>query len=183
MVPGPPVRGPPLAQTKPGASKKNCYPHYSASAKNPHLYRQFLYQFILFAIMNTPASPAPDLIAVNEVTAAVEQLRRAMISADGTVLAQLAHDELTYGHSGGQVQNKQAFIASFTSGDSVFVDIEITGQTVRIIGDTALARHTLSASTNDKGKGPGSVKISILLVWVRNDQHAWQLLARQAVRV
>jgi len=133
--------------------------------------------------MSTPPSPAPDPIAINEVAAAVEQLRKAMISADGTLLGQLAHDELTYGHSGGQLQNKQAFIASFTSGDSVFVDIEITGQTVRVIGDTAIVRHILSASTNDKGKGPGSVKISILLVWLRNDQRAWQLVARQAVRV
>ncbi len=81
------------------------------------------------------------------------------------------------------MQNKQEFIASFTSGDSVFVDIEITGQTVRVIGDTAVVRHILSASTNDKGKGPGSVKINILLVWVKNDAQLWQLVARQAVRV
>ena len=133
--------------------------------------------------MNTPAPPAANSKAINQVTAAVEQLRKAMISADGTLLGQLAHDELTYGHSGGQMQNKQEFIASFTSGDSVFVDIEITGQTVRIIGNTAIVRHILSASTNDKGKGPGSVKISILLVWVSNDEQIWQLVARQAVRV
>jgi len=133
--------------------------------------------------MNTPTSPASNSIAINEVAAAVEQLRKAMISADGAVLDLLAHDELTYGHSGGQMQNKQEFIASFTSGDSVFVDIEITGQTVFIVGNTAIVRHILTASTNDKGKGPGSVKISILLVWVGNDKQAWQLVARQAVRV
>ena len=133
--------------------------------------------------MNTRTSPAPNSNAINQVAAAVEQLRKAMIAADGTMLDQLAHAELNYGHSGGQMQNKRAFIASFTSGDSVFVDIEITGQTVCIVGNTAIVRHTLSAATNDKGKGPGSVKISILLVWVSEDQHAWQLLARQAVRV
>ncbi|MDR3696147.1 nuclear transport factor 2 family protein [Mucilaginibacter sp.] len=133
--------------------------------------------------MNTPTSPASNPNAINEVAAAVEQLRKAMISADGAVLDRLAHDELSYGHSGGQMQNKQEFIASFTSGDSVFVDIEITGQTVSIVGNTAIVRHILSASTNDKGKGPGSVKIGILLVWVGKDKQAWQLLARQAVRV
>jgi len=133
--------------------------------------------------MSTPASPVTDSIAIKQVAAAVEQLRKSMISADGAVLDQLAHDELTYGHSGGQLQNKLEFIASFTGGDSVFVDIEITGQTVRVVGNTAIVRHTLSASTNDKGKGPGSVKINILLVWVSNDHQAWQLLARQAVRV
>jgi hypothetical protein len=134
--------------------------------------------------MNTPTSPAPNSIAMSEVASAVEQLRKAMITPPmGTVLNQLAHDELTYGHSGGQMQNKQQFIASFTNGDSVFVTIEITGQTICIVGNTAVVRHILSASTNDKGKGPGSVKIGILLIWVRNDKQAWQLVARQAVRV
>jgi hypothetical protein len=132
--------------------------------------------------MSTPKSPAPDLIAINKVAAAVEQLRKAMISADGAELDRLAHEELTYGHSGGQLQNKQEFIASFTKGDSVFVAIEITGQTVQIIGNTAIVRHTLTASTHDKGKDRGSVKISILLVWVSNEQ-VWQLVARQAVKV
>lgn len=133
--------------------------------------------------MSTSTSSSSNLAAINEVTNAVEQLRKAMISADGTMLNQLASDQLTYGHSGGQMQNKQEFISSFTSGESVFIDIELSNQTVSIIGNTAIVRHTLSAATNDKGKGPGSVKISILLVWIKNDEHAWQLVARQAVRV
>lgn len=81
------------------------------------------------------------------------------------------------------MQNKQEFVQTFTSGDSVFTSIEITGQTIRIVGDTAIVRHVLTAATNDKGKGPGTVKISILLVWVRSNGHSWQLLARQAVKV
>lgn len=133
--------------------------------------------------MSTSTSSSYNLAAINEVTYAVEQLRKAMISADGTMLDNLASSELTYGHSGGQMQNKQEFISSFTSGDSVFINIEISNQTISIIGDTAIVRHTLSAATNDKGKGPGSVKISILLVWIKNNEQVWQLVARQAVRV
>ena len=133
--------------------------------------------------MNTPTSSSSNSTAIKEVTDAVEQLRNAMISADGTGLDQLASDELSYGHSGGQMQNKQEFISSFTSGESVFINIEISNQTVRIIGNTAIVRHVLSAATNDKGKGPGSVKISILLVWIKNDERKWQLVARQAVKV
>jgi len=131
--------------------------------------------------MNT--STSSNLAAINEVTNAVEQLRKAMISADGTRLDQLACSQLTYGHSGGQIQNKQEFISSFTSGESVFIDIEISIQTVSVIGNMAIVRHTLSAATNDKGKGPGSVRINILLVWIKNDEQEWQLVARQAVKV
>ena len=133
--------------------------------------------------MNTSTSPAPNSIALKEVADAVEQLRKAMISADGALLDQLASDELSYGHSNGNIQSKQEFISSFTSGESVFVSIEVSGQKVQIIGNTAIVRHILSAETNDKGKGPGSVKISILLVWIKNDEEGWKLVARQAVRV
>jgi len=133
--------------------------------------------------MNTSTSPAPNSIALKEVADAVEQLRKAMISADGAVLEQLASDELSYGHSNGNIQSKQEFISSFTSGESVFVSIEVSGQKVQIIGNTAIVRHILSAETNDKGKGPGSVKISILLVWINDEEQGWKLVARQAVRV
>lgn len=131
--------------------------------------------------MNT--QPSANLTAIKEVTDAVEQLRNAMISADGIRLDQLASAELSYGHSGGQMQNKQEFISSFTSGESVFISIEISNQTICIIGNTAIVRHTLSAATNDKGKGPGNVNINILLVWIKNDEQVWQLVARQAVKV
>jgi ketosteroid isomerase-like protein len=120
---------------------------------------------------------------VKEVSDAVEQLRKAMINADGALLDRLASFELSYGHSNGNIQNKQEFISSFTSGESVFLSIELSDQTVRVVNDTAIVRHLLLAETNDKGKGPGTVKISILLVWVKNDEGQWQLVARQAVRV
>ena len=120
---------------------------------------------------------------INAVSEAVAQLRQAMLSADGEQLRSLAHEELTYGHSGGQIQNKQEFVDTFTSGASVFTSIDISDQTIRIAGDTAIVRHILKATTNDKGKGPGNVNISILLVWVKSENTSWQLLARQAVRV
>ena len=108
--------------------------------------------------MNTPTSSPSNSTAIKEVTAAIEQLRNAMISADGIQLDQLASHELTYGHSGGQMQNKQEFISSFTSGESIFVDIEISNQTVRVIGNTAIVRHILSAATNDKGRDRAALK-------------------------
>jgi ketosteroid isomerase-like protein len=116
-----------------------------------------------------------------EVSAAVETLRAAMISADSTALTQILSDKLGYGHSGGKVQTKNELIHSLTSGESDFVTIELSDQTVGIFDHTAIIRHVLSATTNDNGK-PGSVKLSILLVWQK--QHgAWKLIARQAVRM
>jgi len=115
------------------------------------------------------------------VSAAVESLRKAMIDPDKAVLEKLTLPELSYGHSSGVVQNQTEFIGALTSGTSDFVSIELTGQSISIVNNTAVVRHYLSAVTNDGGK-PGQTKLSILLVW-QKQKGDWRLLARQAVKV
>lgn len=115
------------------------------------------------------------------VANAVESLRKAMIDPEKTTLENLVADELSYGHSGGQIQNKAEFVETLVSGKSDFVIIDLTEQTIKVVGQTAIVRHHLYATTNDGGK-PGSVKLSILLVWVKQ-KGAWKLLARQAVKI
>lgn len=115
------------------------------------------------------------------VAAAAEALRKAMIDPDKTTLENLTMDELSYGHSGGQIQSKPEFVEALTSGKSDFVTIDLSEQTIKVVGHTAIVRHHLSATTNDGGK-PGSVKLSILLVWMKQ-KGEWKLLARQAVKI
>jgi Domain of unknown function (DUF4440) len=115
------------------------------------------------------------------VAAAVEALRKAMIDPDKGTLEKLTLDELSYGHSSGQVQDKAEFVEALISGKSDFVTIDLSELTIKIVGHTAIVRHHLSATTNDGGK-PGTVKLSILLVWVK-EKGEWRLLARQAVKI
>lgn len=115
------------------------------------------------------------------VTAAVETLRKAMIDGDKTALENIAADELSYGHSSGKMQNKTEFVEGIASGASDFVTIDLTDQTIKVVGNTALVRHKLSAQTNDGGK-PGSVNLGILLVWQKQKGN-WKLLARQAYKL
>lgn len=116
-----------------------------------------------------------------QVAEAVESLRTAMLKADTIQLKNIALPELSYGHSSGKLQNKAEFIGSFATGASVFVTLEFTDQTIKVVGNTAIVRHILSAKTNDSGK-PGAVHLGILLIWQK--QHGdWKLLARQAVKV
>ncbi len=116
-----------------------------------------------------------------QVARAVEDLRLAMVSGDRKALEQIADDALTYGHSGGKIEDKAAFVDQIASGRSDFTEITLTDQTIAVVGQTAIVRHNLSAATNDAGKGPGTVHLSILLVWVK-EKGAWKLLARQAVK-
>lgn len=114
------------------------------------------------------------------VQGAVKQLTAAMISGEKTELEAVASDHLSYGHSGGHVEGKTEFVEKIASGKSDFVTIDITEQTIDIIGKTAVVRHMFNATTNDGGK-PGTVKLKVLLIF-QKENGAWKLLARQAVK-
>ncbi|WP_207533112.1 nuclear transport factor 2 family protein [Desertivirga arenae] len=118
--------------------------------------------------------------AEKQVASAVEQLKKAMVDGKKEDLEAIASEYLSYGHSGGKVEDKTAFVEAISSGKSDFVTIDLTEQTIKISGKTAIVRHKLNAQTNDSGK-PGSVNLSILLVFAK-EHGKWKLLARQAVR-
>ena len=110
----------------------------------------------------------------------VEQLKKAMIDADSTVLYNLTDAALSYGHSSGHIDTKSDFITKIISGKSDFVTIDLTDQTIAISKNIAVVRHVLHAVTNDSGK-PGEVYLFVLLIWQHNNS-GWKLLARQAVK-
>ena len=116
------------------------------------------------------------------VTDVVEKLRKAMVDGDSTVLADIAADDLTYGHSGGHVEGKAEFVHKIASGNSDFITIDLSEQTIKVLGSTAVVRHKLVAQTHDKGKEPGTVTLGILLVF-QKQKGQWKLLARQAVKL
>jgi hypothetical protein len=141
--------------------------------------RTKFYLLILFCGMNILSyaqSKDEKAVAIQ-----VEALRKAMVDADKTTLEKLTDAELTYGHSGGKLEDKAAFVSNIVSGHSDFVSIDLTDQTVVVSGNTAIVRHNFAAATNDNGK-PGNVHLHILLVWVKEGGQ-WKLLARQAVKI
>ncbi|MGV3587912.1 MAG: nuclear transport factor 2 family protein [Adhaeribacter sp.] len=115
------------------------------------------------------------------VVAAVTKLKSAMLDPTKSNLNAIALAELTYGHSNGLIEDKATFMENLLSGKSDFVKIDLTDQTVKVVGTTAWVRHTLSAETKNSGV-PGTTKLSVLLIW-QKQQGQWKLLARQAVKV
>ena len=115
-----------------------------------------------------------------QVQNAVEQLRKAMIDGDSIKLTGLVSDKLSYGHSGGHIDDKKEFVHKLSSGKSDFVTMDLTEQTISVTGKTAIVRHTLTAKTNDGGK-PGDVHLLVMLVWQKLGGR-WILVARQAVK-
>jgi ketosteroid isomerase-like protein len=135
------------------------------------------FTIMLLAIAFTLTAQSKDETKVAET---VQQLRKAMIDADSAALVKLTSNKLSYGHSGGLVENQQEFITKLTSGKSDFVTMDLTDQTITVSDNVALVRHTLKGSINDGGK-PGDVHLKVLLVW-QKQKGDWKLLARQAIK-
>jgi ketosteroid isomerase-like protein len=115
------------------------------------------------------------------VAQAVEAFRNAALKADRGQFEALTADQLSYGHSAGRVENKAQFIDGATSGRSTWKFITLTDQTINIVGDTAIVRHTFTGESERDGK-TNPVKLGVLTVWHKQDGN-WKLLARQAVRL
>lgn len=117
-----------------------------------------------------------------DVADAVEVLKTAMINANKTALENLSAEKLSYGHSGGHIDNKKEFVEKIVSGASDFVEIDLTEQTITVSDDVAVVRHVFNAKTNDAGKEPGEVHLRVLLIW-QKQKSGWKLLARQAIKI
>ena len=115
------------------------------------------------------------------VAKAVEAFRNAALKADRGQFEALTADQLSYGHSAGRVENKAQFIDGATSGRSTWKFITLTDQTINIVGNTAIVRHTFTGESERDGK-TNPVKLGVLTVWNKQEGN-WKLLARQAVRL
>lgn len=134
---------------------------------------------ITFTMMSLfAAAQTKEEIKVAEQT---EKLRLAMISGNKADLESLVTDQLTYGHSGGKIEDKAAFVDAISTKKSDFKTIELSDQSVTVAGNTAIVRHVLKADTNDGGI-PGKVHLGIVLVWEKQGD-TWKLLARRAFKL
>lgn len=141
--------------------------------------KKFIFAVSFLMVIAVSAQKKND---TQSVTEAAEELRLAMISGEKSALESLILPELTYGHSGGHIDDAKEFVEKLVSKKSDFLTIDITNQNIQIVGNTAIVRHHFYATTADAGKAPGDMTLDILLVWVKTKKD-WKLLARQAVKV
>ncbi len=151
-------------------------------AMAPELRRQWVLGLGALALLTGCTSPAPQAAPDDSraVAAAVDQLTRLMLKPDAAGLGLLLHDRLSYGHSGGKVDSKASLTQALVSGSSAFGRIDLSAQTVSVVGDVASVRHVFDADNRPAGKPPTKVHLQVLSVWLRGSS-GWQLLARQAV--
>ena len=116
------------------------------------------------------------------VEKAVEQLRQVLLHPDKKQIDGLVVNWLSYGHSSGEIENKETFVNSLFSGKFTFTHIQLTNQSITIKKDVAIVRHQFRAATHNKGMPPGKLKLGVLLVFQKLDNR-WWLIARQAFKL
>ena len=112
------------------------------------------------------------------VAAAVEALTKAMLAGDRAGLMAVTHERLSYGHSAGRIENRQQFIDPLANKTSIFRSMNVSDQTIDVVGDDAIVRHVLRGESESNGR-VNPVNIGILQVW-KKQADGWKLLARQA---
>lgn len=117
---------------------------------------------------------------VETLEQSVGELKHLLINPDRAGLEAITSKELSYGHSNGKIEDQNAFVEFLLSGKSQFVNIELEDQTVKIVDNTGIVRHTLLAETNNEGT-IGNIKLGVLSIWHKEGEK-WILLARQAFK-
>ena len=134
--------------------------------------------FMLIPFMATLAQNKDE----QAVDTAVKQLNQAMIDGNHIMLDQLTSSNLSYGHSSGLIEDKNAYITAIVDGIFGFTSIDLTEQTISINNNVAIVRHKFSAGTDNKGQEPGRVNLAVLQIW-QKEKGKWFLLARQATKI
>jgi thioredoxin-related protein len=115
------------------------------------------------------------------VASAVEILNKGIIEPDKALLENITSEGLSYGHSGGKVQNKTEFVEDLLHGTFDFLTVNTSNQKIMISGKNAIVRHTFTAKATNAGT-PVDLNIGNLLVW-RKEHGQWKLIARQAFKL
>lgn len=115
------------------------------------------------------------------VAQAAEKLRLAMLEGDELTLNALTDEHLTYGHSQGMIQNRSEFVRYLVGpkAPGKFNAISLSEQSIQVLGDVAVIRHTFDAENARPDGSTSKAHIHGLQVW-KQDKAGWKLVARQA---
>ena len=113
---------------------------------------------------------------------AMQQLDKALLQKDETVLKSVLHKDLSYGHSNGWIQSKSDILNDFTSGKLTYSKIENNSSTIIVINKEYA---TVKTNTNAEGVVNGTafkLTLHIMQFWIKT-KNGWQLIARQSAKL
>ena len=135
--------------------------------------------FVLFLLIAKSSSAQIDSIGLKN---AMQQLDKALLQKDETVLKSVLHKDLSYGHSNGWIQSKSDILNDFTSGKLTYSKIENNSSAIIVITKDYA---TVKTNTNAEGVVNGTafnLKLHIMQFWIKTKK-GWQLIARQSAKL
>ena len=121
------------------------------------------------------------ITAESEVRTAQRERFEAMMHQDVASLDTLLDDDLTYVHTGGDLQSRREFISTIKKQELIYESIAPTEVMVRVYDGLALATGRSEMRVRNSA-GLNSFTIRFTEVYVRRDGH-WLLTAWQATRI
>lgn len=112
--------------------------------------------------------------AEQEVRAAHDAFLKAAKEGDAAGLNKVFADGLQYSHSSGKLETKKEAVDALAKNKGNF---DLHEQSVMVFGKTATIRAKMTSHNPT-----GDIKLSVLLVWVKNGNQ-WQMVQRQTTRL
>ena len=140
--------------------------------------RKLLLGFIVLFLVNSSFAQVDSIGLKN----AMQQLDKALLQKDETVLKSVLHQDLSYGHSNGWVQSKSDVLNDFISGKLTYSKIENNSSAIIVI---TKEYATVKTDTNAEGAVNGTafnLKLHIMQFWIKTKK-GWQLIARQSTKL
>src|SRR6187402_855589 len=112
---------------------------------------------------------------------AMQQLDKALLQKDETVLKSVLHKDLSFGHSNGWIQTKADILNDFASGKLTYNKIENNSSAIVTISKKYA---TVKTNTNAEGSVNGTafkLILHIMQFWIKTKK-GWQLIARQSAK-
>lgn len=131
--------------------------------------------FALASFITAHAASSDDVLAA-------EQARRtALLAGDAEALERLLSDDLRYIHSNGRLETKAEIIRGFRTKHVVYERFELSKLHARLIDpDVATVTGTIEQKKLTGGKG-NDLKLLFQSVW-RRESGAWRLIAIQTAQ-
>ena len=134
--------------------------------------------FVLFFLLAKSSFAQIDSIGLKN---AMQQLDKALLEKDETVLRSVLHKEVSYGHSNGWIQGKNDILNDFTSGKLAYNKIENNSSAIITISKKYA---TVKTNTNAEGMVNNTafkLTLHIMQFWIKTKK-GWQLIARQSAK-
>src|SRR6187200_2595740 len=135
--------------------------------------------FVLFLLIAKSSFAQVDSIGLKN---AMQQLDKALLQKNETVLRSVLHKDVSYGHSNGWLQSRSDILNDFASGKLTYNKIDNNSSAIITISKKYA---TVKTNTNAEGVVNGTafkLTLHIMQFWIKTKK-GWQLIARQSAKL